>query len=41
MVEEVCFAIKADPLQIRREGGNANIIFLKEQFGVLRSSCRI
>jgi hypothetical protein len=41
VVEEVCFAIKADPLQIRREGDNANIIFLKEWSRVFKSSCRI
>jgi hypothetical protein len=35
MVEELCFAIKADPLQIRREGDNANIIFEREGFGCL------
>lgn len=29
MVENLSFAIKADPLQIRREGNNANIIFLE------------
>jgi hypothetical protein len=41
VVEEVCFAINADPLQIRREGDNANIIFLEEWSGVLKGSCRI
>ena len=36
MVEEVCFAIKADPLQVRRESDNANIIILKECLGYSR-----
>lgn len=36
MVGDVCFATKADPLQIRRDSGNAT---LKERSGVL--SCRI
>ena len=41
MVEEDFFAIKAAPLQIRSKGDNANIIFLKEQSRVFRSSCII
>jgi hypothetical protein len=39
--EEVCFAVKADAQQIRREGNNAKIIFFKERSGVFRSSYRI
>jgi hypothetical protein len=41
VVKEVCFAIKADPLQVRREGDNANVIFLKEWSRVFKSSYRI
>lgn len=41
MVEEVSFAIKVDPLEVRRKDDNANIIFLKEWFRVFKSSCRI
>jgi hypothetical protein len=35
-VEEVCFAIKADPLQVRREGDNANVISLGTGLGCSR-----
>lgn len=41
MAEEGCFAIKADPLQVRRDNNNTNIIFLKEWSKVFRNSCRI
>ena len=27
VVEEPCYAIKGDPLQIRREGDDVNVIF--------------
>jgi len=27
VVEEVCYAIKGDPLQIRRKGDDVNVIF--------------
>lgn len=41
MVKEVCFAIKTNPLQVRREGDNVNITFLKEWARVFKSSRRI
>jgi hypothetical protein len=41
VVEKLCFAIKAGPLQIRRIGDNANIIVFKELSGMLRDSYRI
>jgi hypothetical protein len=27
LVEELCYAIKGDPLQVRREGEDVNVIF--------------
>ena len=33
-MEEVCYAIKGDSLQIRREGDNATVISLWEGFRV-------
>jgi hypothetical protein len=33
-VEELCYAINGDPLQIRREGDDVNMIFWWEGFRV-------